>query len=134
MAARDEAALMSRLAELVAGYAGLRPPGWVLAARVSDRMRVLGARDVRSYLRILEEPSEGHGGARELAALAEALRVGETRFFRHKAHIGAIRRVVVPELAARRADTRRVKAWSAGCATGEEAYTLAILLAGGLPA
>jgi chemotaxis protein methyltransferase CheR len=121
---------MAKLAELVAGYAGLRPPLWVLAARAADRVRALGVKDVRAYLRALE----AEGGARELAALAETLRVGETRFFRHKAHVSALRRVVVPELAALRAEAKRVRAWSAGCATGEEAYTLAILLAGGLGA
>ena len=65
---------MARLAEVVARYAGLRPPGWVLSARVADRVRALGVADVGEYLALLE----GDDGA-EVQALAEALRVGETR-------------------------------------------------------
>jgi chemotaxis protein methyltransferase CheR len=69
-------------------------------------------------------------GADELRALVEAVRVGETRFFRHHGHIQALQRVVLPELMERTARERRpLRVWSAGCATGEEPYTLAILIA-----
>jgi chemotaxis protein methyltransferase CheR len=70
---------------------------------------------------------------RELDLLLEALRVGETRFFRHRSHIHALTDVVVPRLRARK-DKRTIKAWSAGCASGEEAFTLAMILRKSLPA
>src|SRR5262245_51792144 len=70
---------------------------------------------------------------RELLALCEALRVGETRFFRHRAHVEALERRVIPRLGRLRASERKILGWSAGCATGEEAFTLAILLRERLP-
>ena len=74
----------------VNAHAGLRLPGWVLAARVRDRVAVLALRDADEYLRVLE----GARGPDELDHLAEALRVGETRFYRHAAHVNALARVV----------------------------------------
>ena len=117
------------MAELIAGHAGLRPPEWVLKARLESRIAALGLEQADRYAALIESPD----GARELELLVEALRVGETRFFRHRAHVRAVQDAVVPALAAARA-SGPVRAWSAGCASGEEAYTLAMLLARGLPA
>jgi len=121
--------LLRRIAELIAGHAGLRPPEWVLRARLESRIAALGLEQAERYAALIESPD----GARELELLVEALRVGETRFFRHRAHIQAVQGAVVPALAAARS-SGPVRAWSAGCASGEEAYTLAILLSRGLPA
>jgi chemotaxis methyl-accepting protein methylase/anti-anti-sigma regulatory factor len=120
--------ILRRVAELIAGHAGLRPPEWVLKARLESRIAALGLEQADRYAALIESPD----GARELELLVEALRVGETRFFRHRAHVQAVQGAVVPALAAARA-SGPVRAWSAGCATGEEAYTLAILLSRGLP-
>lgn len=62
------------------------------------------------------------------AALAARLTIGETHFFRVAPQIAALREVVLPDLLARRASRRRLNCWSAGCSSGEEAYTLAIVL------
>lgn len=61
------------------------------------------------------------------AAVAE-LTTNETYFFRDAAQIDALRRRVIPQIIERHSSDRRISAWSAGCATGEEAYTLAILI------
>jgi chemotaxis protein methyltransferase CheR len=53
--------------------------------------------------------------------------VGETHFFRHKAQLEAIRKIVFPSLSKERSADHMYRIWSAGCATGEEAYTLAIM-------
>jgi chemotaxis protein methyltransferase CheR len=63
-----------------------------------------------------------------LEELVEHLTVGETYFLRDPAQIAALRRVILPEIIERRRADRRVRVWSAGCSTGEEPYTLAILL------
>jgi chemotaxis protein methyltransferase CheR len=62
-----------------------------------------------------------------LESLAARLTVGETHFFRVPPQIAALRQVVLPALRTLRAADRRWHFWSAGCSTGEEAYTLAIL-------
>lgn len=64
----------------------------------------------------------------EVQAFIALMTVGETSFFRDSAQISALREVVIPDLVERNQDTRRLRIWSAGCASGEEPYTLAILL------
>ncbi len=61
------------------------------------------------------------------------LTIGETHFFRVAPQIHTLSTVVLPDLLAQRAATRKLNIWSAGCSTGEEAYTLAILLHEALP-
>ncbi len=66
---------------------------------------------------------------RWLFELVEYLTVGETYFMRDPAQIAALRETILPDVVARRQAERQVSVWSAGCSTGEEVYTLAILLA-----
>jgi len=128
------AELFEPLAARIAEVSGIRVPvskRWLLAARVKDRMRALADDDVPRYVgHVLSER-----GAAELGQLVEAVRVGETQFFRHQGQLRAIRRVALPEIVARleRGKSQRVRVWSAGCATGEEAYTLAMMLGDALP-
>jgi len=60
--------------------------------------------------------------------LIKKVTVGETYFFRDPDTIEALRRHILPDLIARHQTDRTLRLWSAGCATGEEPYTLAILL------
>ena len=62
-----------------------------------------------------------------LDALISELAVHETYFFREPGQYDAIRRTVVPDLVRQRDPHSAINVWSAGCATGEEAYSLAIL-------
>ena len=62
-----------------------------------------------------------------LEELATRLTVAETHFFRIKPQIDALAQTVLPDLERRSAATHALRFWSAGCSTGEEAYTLAIL-------
>ncbi|MGA2396358.1 MAG: protein-glutamate O-methyltransferase CheR, partial [Candidatus Lustribacter sp.] len=66
-----------------------------------------------------------------LRALIAEVTVGETYFFRDPAQFDAIRTIVLPDLLQRRSSHAALRIWSAGCATGEEAYSLAILTADG---
>jgi chemotaxis protein methyltransferase CheR len=63
-----------------------------------------------------------------LRRVVAGLTVGESYFFRDKAQIEAIEGRILPELIKRRSAVKRLRLWSAGCSTGEEPYTLAILL------
>jgi chemotaxis protein methyltransferase CheR len=66
-------------------------------------------------------------------ALISALNVGETHFLRDQAQIQALEARILPEIIVRRRPQRRLRVWSAACSTGEEAYTLAILVRQQLP-
>ncbi|MGZ3442384.1 MAG: CheR family methyltransferase, partial [Polyangia bacterium] len=89
---------------------------WALEARVRERAQSLGLGDEEYVARAIAD-------AQELDRLIELLRVGETRFFRHRAQLDALDERVLPSLRG------SVAAWSAGCASGEEAWTLAMMLA-----
>lgn len=60
--------------------------------------------------------------------LISELTIGETYFFRNKSHMEALRHHIIPKLVDAHKATRRLRIWSAGCASGEEPYSLAILL------
>lgn len=80
--------------------------------------------DCESYLARLErDPSWS-----EIPALAQELTVGETYFFRNPEQFRAFREVVLPERLRARSAERRLRFVSAGCASGEEAYTIAIVV------
>ena len=65
----------------------------------------------------------------QLDTLAEALTVGETYFFRERRSFEILEQEILPPLmAARATGPRRLRLWSAGCCTGEEAYSLAIVV------
>ncbi len=61
--------------------------------------------------------------------VVEALLNNETYFFRDRAPFDLLARHALPELAQRRAQSRRLRIWSAGCSTGQEVYSLAMLFA-----
>jgi chemotaxis protein methyltransferase CheR len=77
--------------------------------------------DVSSYLQRLE------AGTADLDELVAELTVTETYFFREPGHFDFIRTQVLPALMHSNSSDRLVRMWSAGCASGEEAYSLAIL-------
>jgi chemotaxis protein methyltransferase CheR len=86
--------------------------------------------DPSAYLETLAAEREATA---ELSELARWLTVGETYFFRHSEQFNAVRELVLPERAAARAPSRRMRLLSVGCASGEEPYTLAILVREQLP-
>jgi chemotaxis protein methyltransferase CheR len=110
------------IAARVARVAGLKPQD------PSSRTESIILRQARAerlsltaYLRLLERD------ARVLEALCAELTVGETYFFRDSGQFALIRKRILPSIIARKADAEPIRMWSAGCATGEEAYSLAIV-------
>jgi chemotaxis protein methyltransferase CheR len=92
-------------------------------AGIARGMRRAGAPDLSAYL------ARVRGDMAAVDDLCDELMVGETHFMRDPDQLSLLRRAVLPALQERRrAGGPPVRAWSAGCATGEEAYSLAILL------
>lgn len=69
----------------------------------------------------------------ELEDFIASLTIGETHFFRNRPQFDALERHVLPDLIRHRSQERRLRIWSAGCSSGEEPYSLAILLDRMLP-
>ncbi|MDH7593611.1 MAG: protein-glutamate O-methyltransferase CheR [Methanomicrobiales archaeon] len=87
--------------------------------RVQSRMRVLQVSDYEAYRHVLlSSPPETN-------ELRDALTINVTRFFRDREVFEVIGREIIPEILSRKS---RIRIWCAGCASGEEAYSLAILL------
>jgi chemotaxis methyl-accepting protein methylase len=113
--------------ELVRRTRGFDASGYcpeVLASRIQNRFELTGAASLAAYLRRLQD------GPGELDALVEALTVKVSSFFRDPLAFEVLAEQVLPELLARKAAARdrNLRIWSAGCATGEEPYSVAILL------
>ena len=101
-----------------------------LQDRLLRRLKECRVDSFYGYYRLLIS-QEGKG---ELAKLLENLTVNETSFFRHKAQLDLFQKFVLEELLKQKQARREysVRVWSAGCSTGQEAYTLAMLIADGL--
>ncbi len=97
-----------------------------LRDRVQRRMAATGT-DAFGYLALLQGTGEPAAEA-EWTALETEITIGETFFFRYVEQFAALSEVILPTLLRARAATRRLRIWSAGCASGAEPYSVAILL------
>jgi chemotaxis protein methyltransferase CheR len=93
-----------------------------LAEVLRERLEASGLNGSEAYLASLSA-----GAPEEVRALARRLTVGETYFFRYLDQFRAFAEVVLPDRVRQQEDRRQLRILSAGCASGEEAYTLAIL-------
>ncbi|CAN5274657.1 hypothetical protein BH20ACT5_BH20ACT5_17020 [soil metagenome] len=94
-----------------------------LTRRVRHRMNALGIAEYGDYRDRLElDPAE-------FAALFDTILINVTSFFRDRAGWDAVRDSVIPAVLERGDPDRAIRVWSAGCASGEEVYSLAMLLA-----
>ena len=105
--------------------------GFSLDAILPDAIRRVAVRFLAT-LSPDELLARARAGEPEVAhALCQAVSVGETYFFRQPEHFRFVAQKLVPELVAR--GVPRIRAWSAGCATGEEAYSIAACLLDAMP-
>ena len=120
--------LDGRLRDVIAERTGLcfdEDTCSVLWERAGERMRVLGLDEPEDYVRMLSDRGRYDG---ELKELMKLVTVKETYFFRNEPQMKGLVRRILPDLLKSRFETRRIRVWSAGCSTGEEPYTLAMLL------
>jgi two-component system CheB/CheR fusion protein len=99
----------------------LYKPSTVLR-RIERRLQLTNQPDVDEYARLLQSSPE------ELNALYRDLLIGVTRFFRDREAFDRLDQEIIPKLLLRVPPDQEIRVWVAGCATGEEAYSIAMLL------
>jgi chemotaxis protein methyltransferase CheR len=105
----------------------------LLCGRLFRRLRTLGITSLQSYYECVAQPDQHE----ERARMIDAITTNETRFYREPRQFEFMVQRVFPRWRAdaeRGLRPRRVRIWSAGCSSGEEPYTVAMLLARHLPA
>jgi len=102
-------------------FAGYKPAS--LERRIQKRMQTHGLREYADYVDYLEVHPE------EFEILFNTILINVTAFFRDTAAWEFLSEHVIPDLLRRKPDPAPIRVWSAGCASGEEAYTLAMVLA-----
>jgi two-component system CheB/CheR fusion protein len=90
--------------------------------RIERRLALNRSLDIEMYVEQLRSDP------RELSSLYEDLLIGVTRFFRDDAAFDTLEHRIIPELVERAAPEEQIRVWVPGCATGQEAYSIAILL------
>jgi chemotaxis protein methyltransferase CheR len=117
------------VSELVHNHCGINLHGGkkeLVQARLARCVRQSGFSNVADYLSHVQGDSTGN----ELAGLTDAISTNLTSFFRENSHFEHLKAKFLPALIEkkRKAGDRRIRAWSAGCSTGEEPYSLAMTL------
>ncbi len=97
---------------------------YLFESRLGPVARQLGLGSINQLCALLKG-GEANGVGRRVV---EAMTTNETYFFRDPAHYDAIRTLLLPRLRNERRDSRRLRFWSAAASTGQEAYSLAMLL------
>ncbi|MBI3583046.1 MAG: tetratricopeptide repeat protein [Nitrospinae bacterium] len=92
---------------------------------VSARIRSLNISSSEEYYHFFKKDNKSKA---EWQEITKCLTTGETYFFRDRGQFSLLKFSILPELIELRKDKRTLRIWSAGCSTGEEAYSIAILL------
>ena len=101
----------------------------MVCSRLSRRLRFWGYTTFAEYWAHLQRADPD---GEELVRLINAITTNKTDFFREAHHFEYLHSTILPELAAR-SGPRRLRIWSAGCSTGQEAYSIAVTVLAGLP-
>jgi len=121
---------LKRVAKFIGDEVGIQLPAakrTLVESRLRKRLRVLGFEDFKSYLDHTLESSQGE---LEKLQLIDVLTTNKTDFYREPDHFDYLVKSAIPslEINRKRQSRRELNIWSAGCSTGEEAYTLGIEL------
>jgi len=121
------AAVFDRFSEMIQQECGIKLPNskkTMLEARLRKRLKALHLADFEDYCDFVFGPG---GFEQELVHLLDVVTTNKTDFFREGVQFEYLQRTALPTLL-ERALRGSLRAWSAGCSTGEEAYTLAMVL------
>lgn len=120
------------IAELLAARTGqhlTESRRWRVNSALGGLFREHGISNVDQLVCLLASPRTGPESPDLAQEVVEALLNNETYFFRDKPTFDQLPHEILPELARRRAGVKRLSIWSAGCSTGQEVYSLAMLFA-----
>ena len=126
--------IFQRFKELIAAKTGLHinmQDKEKILKHILRRMKLLQIDTPEDYLQLLKNNT--NDTQTEWQQFIVLLATGETHFFRDKGQFAIIRNYILPEVMERRKSSRSLRIWSAGCSTGEEAYSLAIIVSGLIP-
>ncbi|SNR60806.1 chemotaxis protein methyltransferase CheR [Humidesulfovibrio mexicanus] len=126
--ARMDNRIFERLSEFIKAELGIKMPSskkTLLEARLQKRLRELCMESHEEYCSYLFSPQ---GMDEELVNLVDVVTTNTTDFFREPKHFGLLLDHVLPTLFDRGGSGKRVHVWSAGCSSGEEPYTLSMVL------
>ncbi len=115
------------IADLIYEFCGIRfeeVVRYMIARRLQPRLSALDLPDFTEYYRYLKYSPHRKS---ELDELVERVTTNETYFFREEYQLRAFRDEILPILAQEKRHEKKLRFWSAGCSSGEEAYTIAIL-------
>ena len=101
----------------------------ILDSRLKERLRDKGMPTVQEYYKLITSDKE------EMKLLLDSVTTNLTRFFRNQPHFDACQHYVIPHLMEfkKNSPDKKIRIWSAGCSTGEEPYTIAMILKDILP-
>jgi chemotaxis protein methyltransferase CheR len=114
--------------DIIKDYCGLYfddASRYLLEKRLSRRVRNHHLNDFRDYYRFIRYDKRAE---EELTAIMDVLTVNETYFFREQNQLNAFSEEILEELKTVNRDRKTLRIWSAGCSTGEEPYTIAMLI------
>jgi chemotaxis protein methyltransferase CheR len=117
----------ARLSRFIYEQCGIRMPEakkTMLEGRLQKRLRFLGLRSFADYIEYLFNPAEHN---QELVQMIDLVTTNKTDFFREPDHFDYLQKQVLPAWCDQYG-TRQLMVWSAGCSTGQEPYTLAMVL------
>ncbi|MEO5330498.1 MAG: tetratricopeptide repeat protein [Magnetococcus sp. YQC-5] len=126
--------LLERFRHLIANYTGLVIPERddpILRTKLGLRTNTLRFPTMETYLNFMESGAEASRS--EWQELIRDLTTVESYFFRDSGQIKLLQEIILPELISRHQTDHTLRIWSAGCASGEEPYSLAILVRQLLP-
>mgnify|MGYP003632790782 FL=1 len=121
-------AQFTRLAQIIYDRSGIHfpePKKYILESRLTHRLNELEMTDFDQYIAYL---TMGPYQMDEFQEMFNRITINETSFFRNDAQLNVFEQQILPELLEARASTKRLRIWSAACSTGEEPFTLAMLL------
>lgn len=96
----------------------------MLGLKLSRRLQDMGFSSYFDYYCYILKPES----AKELQCLVNIITIDQTSFFRGEKQFELLRERILPELVQRKTEKKRIRIWSAGCSTGQEPYSLAMLV------